>query len=185
MLEGFRLMRNKAELRRHFKEVVEKIPFKRRKEASEKIFSALLDIALNYSNILSFTSLPGEIDLWRFNRFLEKEGRLILPKVEGEGLFAYSVDNIEKDLVLNRKFNLLEPDPNRCKRSDDIDLILVPGVAFDRTKNRLGYGGGYYDRFLSSFKNIPTIAVGFREQLFDGALPTEPHDIKVCKLLLT
>ena len=55
--------------------------------------------------------------------------------------------------------------------------MVVPGVAFDRTGNRLGRGGGYYDRFLSGFQGV-TAAVAFSFQLLDQ-IPIEKHDIPV------
>ena len=59
----------------------------------------------------------------------------------------------------------------------NIDLIIVPGVIFDREKNRLGYGKGYYDRYLSN-KDIYKIGICFSDQVID-LLPSESHDIKM------
>lgn len=66
-----------------------------------------------------------------------------------------------------------EPDPAT------VDVVLVPGLAFTPTGDRLGQGGGWYDRFLSRRRpGTVTIGIGFREQLVD-VLPSEPHDVRL------
>jgi 5-formyltetrahydrofolate cyclo-ligase len=62
---------------------------------------------------------------------------------------------------------------------DEVDLIVIPGVAFDYACNRLGYGGGYYDMLLAQRKKkAPIIALAYEEQIVDK-IPSESHDIKV------
>jgi 5-formyltetrahydrofolate cyclo-ligase len=66
---------------------------------------------------------------------------------------------------------------------DEVDLIVIPGVAFDYSGNRLGYGGGFYDMLLAERqKKIPIIALAYEEQLVDK-IPSEPHDIKIDMIL--
>lgn len=77
------------------------------------------------------------------------------------------------------KYGILELDPDECEQVDakDIDLIIMPGVAFTERGDRMGYGGGYYDRLLSSAsKNLVTIAPVLQEFIFDE-IPLEEHDI--------
>lgn len=64
------------------------------------------------------------------------------------------------------------------------DLILVPGVVFDRLGYRIGYGGGYYDHFLANQPSALKIGVGFPLQFSRSALPHEEHDIPVDYLIL-
>ena len=66
---------------------------------------------------------------------------------------------------------------------DDIDCIIVPGAAFDRSGNRLGLGGGYYDKFLERVPAAYRIALAFNYQIIDK-IPTESHDAQV-DLILT
>ena len=82
-----------------------------------------------------------------------------------------------KDL-LPGKFGILEPSEN-CVKVDasEIDLTLVPGLAFDQYRNRLGRGRGFYDRWLMQLSG-KRIGVGFDYQLVD-TVPTEPHDIQL------
>ncbi|MCG2713085.1 MAG: 5-formyltetrahydrofolate cyclo-ligase [Candidatus Omnitrophica bacterium] len=67
---------------------------------------------------------------------------------------------------------------------ETIDLVVIPGVAFDRSGNRLGRGGGYFDRFLSKFikRNVPVFGLAFKFQILDK-LPVLKHDIPVNKLI--
>jgi 5-formyltetrahydrofolate cyclo-ligase len=66
---------------------------------------------------------------------------------------------------------------------DDIDLIIIPGAAYDRKGSRIGYGGGYYDRLLAHMqRTIPIVAPAFKEQIVDE-IPFEPHDKKVTLLV--
>ncbi len=63
-------------------------------------------------------------------------------------------------------------------RPEEIDILIVPGVAFTRTGERLGYGGGYYDRYLPRCTRARVVALAFSEQLAD-TLPTEAHDLRI------
>src|SRR5690606_23423041 len=77
-----------------------------------------------------------------------------------------------------------EPDGSTPEISaSDIDLVLVPGLAFDVGGGRLGYGGGYYDRLLASLPgSVPTVGVTLDELIVD-AVPVEPHDVGVSHLV--
>lgn len=78
-------------------------------------------------------------------------------------------------------YNILEPKQEFIREvyPDVIDLVLVPGVAFDIEGHRLGYGGGYYDRFLSQLhKSVPKIALAFDLQIVNN-ITADPHDISM------
>jgi 5-formyltetrahydrofolate cyclo-ligase len=67
----------------------------------------------------------------------------------------------------------------RLKEINDVDLVIIPGVGFDYSGNRLGYGAGYYDILLSDRKrNTPLVALAYNEQILDS-IPSEMHDVKV------
>lgn len=79
---------------------------------------------------------------------------------------------------------ILEPDPKVAKPCplEAIDLIVTPGVAFSKTGKRLGYGGGYYDRFFAKIAGLqnpaPKVALIPESQIFDD-IPTDEHDLPV------
>jgi 5-formyltetrahydrofolate cyclo-ligase len=79
---------------------------------------------------------------------------------------------------------LHEPNPNKTNKveSENISYLIVPGVVFDLSGFRIGYGGGYYDRFLSNYDG-PTISIAFDEQLIE-IVPSENFDVPV-QLLIT
>ena len=81
-------------------------------------------------------------------------------------------------------FGIREPIPDRTRivAISDVDAFIVPGVAFDRQGNRLGWGGGFYDWTLSRAKEAKKIALAFSCQMVD-AIPTEPQDIKMDKVV--
>ncbi len=134
-------------------------------------------------NILGFVPYGSEIDIREILQdALNKGKKLYLPKVEGEDMRFYLVKSLE-DLEEGYK-GILEPKGDTeiftyAEGTVDKTLMLMPGVAFDKKKNRIGYGKGYYDRFLQD-KNVlqvRTIAVGFQCQMVEE-IPAEELDIK-------
>ncbi len=87
---------------------------------------------------------------------LQLNKHLALPRVEDETtMILAEVRDLEKDLEVGR-YNIMEP-KNHCSRISKMDLVLVPGIAWDEDGHRLGYGKGYYDRYLA---NLQTVSVG-------------------------
>jgi len=132
--------------------------------------------------VLLFHALADEpdlSDLWR----LAGERRLLLPRVDGDGLALHVV--ADPAGLLPGKWGVLEPDPTLHPRVpvSAPDLALVPGLAFTQAGDRLGRGAGFYDRLLASpgFR-AATIGVCFRVQLVPH-LPREPHDCRVARVL--
>ncbi|WZY01030.1 5-formyltetrahydrofolate cyclo-ligase [Bacillus sp. FSL W7-1360] len=83
------------------------------------------------------------------------------------------------DQLEETRYGLLEPVVSKCRCVDEqaIDLMIVPGVAFTRKGDRLGMGGGFYDRLLPAYRGT-TVSLCFEEQL-RLVLPTEDHDVKI------
>jgi 5-formyltetrahydrofolate cyclo-ligase len=111
---------------------------------------------------------------------LDRDKVLILPKVNKDDrqLDLFRVENIDTDLSPGI-WGILEPNPDRCEKisAEEIDFMLIPGVAFDANCNRLGYGGGYYDRLLEELGPFTIlVAPAFAVQIVDR-VPVEPHDI--------
>lgn len=108
--------------------------------------------------------------------------RVFVPVCEPEGLrlIPSEIKEFPDDLVPGT-WGILEPRPDAFRPVDpmEIDLVLVPGVAFDRLGNRLGYGAGYYDRFLPRLREgTPLIALAFALQVRDEVY-SEAHDCPV------
>ena len=87
------------------------------------------------------------------------------------------------------KWNILEPpkdmwgNPEKEVEAQDLDLVMVPGVGFDRDGGRMGNGQGYYDRLLEKVRaDAPLIALGYESQLFDNVL-VAPHDVYMDKVV--
>ncbi len=179
---------NKASLRISLKSSRHTISPQRREEAVEQLAKILLPKIASYQSILSFHSLPQEIDTAPLNALLSAEKKLFLPRVEGNRLLIYQVSNLDSELVQS-PFHIWEPNPNLCTPCalENIDCILVPGLGFDSNNHRIGYGKGHYDRLLakvneSSFKPM-LIGLGFKEQYVE-VIPSEPHDIPLTELVL-
>ena len=135
----------------------------------------------NSTNIFIYIGFGSEIDTKEYiKEFLSEGKNVFVPRIKDNIMEAVKIDSIS-DLVKN-KYGIPEPSYNLYKTSDgskNIDLIIVPGLAFDITGGRLGYGGGYYDRYLEDkFKNIPKIALAYDFQVINN-VPTDKHDIRV------
>ncbi|MCB0280622.1 MAG: 5-formyltetrahydrofolate cyclo-ligase [Calditrichaeota bacterium] len=124
-----------------------------------------------------YIAINGEVNTASIiDHCLERKIEVIAPRIEPDRQLSHwlltDMSKLEKGL-----FSTLHPP--LTNRADSIpDLILVPGVAFDHEKNRLGYGAGYYDRFLAERKNSKTLGLAFDFQIVEK-IETEMHDIKL------
>lgn len=105
--------------------------------------------------------------------------KVLLPKVdqEAKALSKHVINGLDE--LAPGYMGIPEPTSGERLKVEDIHLIVVPGVAFDRNGRRIGYGGGYYDRLLSRIKGQRLIvALAYEEQVFDE-LPHEEHDVRM------
>ncbi len=131
--------------------------------------------------VLFFASFRSEVDTGSMiRRALTFGKRVALPKVTGAKLALYEIADWDND-VAPGAWGIPEPHENSPVELDEIDLILVPGAAFDGRGNRLGYGAGFYDKLLSSFTKT-TVALAFDTQIVP-LVPTDPHDVPVIKIV--
>lgn len=174
-------LNQKIELRKAYLALQKAISKQRREEASQ----ALLKSVFTAQSILSFYSMPYEIELKPLNQKIISQGKLLFNRLEEGILIPYFVTSL--DLLSSSPMGFLEPDPKRCKKASfsEIELILVPGLSFDQKGFRLGRGKGHYDRLLGKIGQIPTKGVGFIEQFSQNLLPRDPWDLPVQELLLT
>ena len=124
--------------------------------------------------VMLYSSLPDEVNTHAFLEKWRDEKRIILPTVVGDDIIPVELKK-DTDFAIG-DFNILEPQNEEY--TGDYDLIVVPGVAFDRNGNRIGRGKGYYDRFLCKHLDVKRIGICFDFQLVDE-VPTEDNDIKM------
>lgn len=144
--------------------------------AAEAVFDMLEQTAafLMSDNILMYHSLPDELSTHSFLEKWNKRKRLFLPRVNGVNLEILPYDRSRLSLGA---FHIEEPTGDEICSVDDIDLIVVPGVGFDPSGNRVGRGKGYYDRLLADSK-ATKIGVAYDFQMVD-AIDADPHDVRV------
>lgn len=174
---------NKRELRKIFLERVKEIDRGRKKSASKEACAQLLELSKNKALVASFAPLETEIDIWDFNHEMIRQKKLALPKVSGKDLIFYPVNSLEDLKPSNWK--VLEPiDTGHAIQVGDISFFVVPGLAFDANKNRLGKGKGFYDYFISLHGVENTLGIGYKEQYSNALLPFELHDKPLKEVLL-
>ena len=131
-------------------------------------------------SILLFAPLPHELDIWPLLGEALRAGKdVALPRFNeaSRAYMACAVGDLEKDVCAGM-FGIREPSGSCAEVSlNRLDLILVPGIAFDLKGRRLGRGKGYYDRLLAATRGV-TCGVAFDEQIV-ATIPVEPHDIDV------
>lgn len=130
-------------------------------------------------NLCTYMSFDGEVGTdGIIRRAFELGKRVWIPKISGKNMEFYELT--KREHLVRNSYGILEPSGEgaafkgqNLKKS----LMIMPGVAFDRHRNRIGYGGGYYDRYLEERKELRTIAVAFELQVVEE-LPTESTDIR-------
>jgi 5-formyltetrahydrofolate cyclo-ligase len=158
------------------------LDLKKRKDAAinNRLFN--LEEFIDAMSVLMYVSFRTEVDtIGQLEGILCLGKKLVVPLVDSKQkqLTLYEIKDIT-DLVPGY-MDIPEPKAveNRKVELKDIDIIVIPGTGFDTKGNRLGYGGGYYDRLLADTeKNIPKIALAFEEQIAEE-IPSEPHDMKM------
>ena len=130
------------------------------------------------SVVMVYLSIPREVDLSVLILHAWQQGKTVAaPKIDWQQRHMIPVEIQSLDGSFERTTSgLRNPRSGVPVPPADIDMVLVPGLAFDRAGGRLGRGGGFYDRFLATAElNAPAFGVAFREQMVD-AVPMEPHD---------
>jgi 5-formyltetrahydrofolate cyclo-ligase len=130
--------------------------------------------------VLLYASYQSEVPTEPIIENALKSGReVVLPRVdESNGCLTKHIIGSMGDVEAGFK-GIPEPTTDVCIRVEDVDIVIVPGVAFSPDGARIGYGGGYYDRLLPRVKGtIPIVALAYEEQMFDN-LPSEGHDISM------
>ena len=139
---------------------------------------------LTASVVAVYKSLPFEVGTEEIIRHALTLGKTVaLPKVCGDDLLFYKIT--EQTAFGKSDFGVLEPAENgdRPILKSAIELAIVPGMCFDRARSRLGFGKGFYDRFLRD-TDIYKLAIAFDEQIIkDGFLPADEYDVNMDRIL--
>jgi 5-formyltetrahydrofolate cyclo-ligase len=151
-----------------------------RQEASQAICEHLSTLTSVHSSetILAYLPLQEEVDLSNLlTAWIEESRTVCIPIVEWESkkMHAGLLPSMDKEALIERKHGLREPRNPQTIPADTIDVMLVPGLGFDRSGRRLGRGGGYYDRYLENCRSPIVIGVGFDCQLVE-TIAHETHD---------
>ena len=175
-------METKQQLRRRMRALRAAIPD--RAARAEAIAVAVLEqcTRLGAATVMAFVGVGNEPDTGPMINGLASAGRrVLLPRVVGDEIVAVEHDPA-RALTIGA-FGIPSPsgDPVDPK---EIDVVLVPGLAFTREGRRLGQGGGFYDRLLPHLRaDCVTVGICFAEQIVDD-LATEPHD-RIVDLVVT
>jgi len=141
----------------------------------------------NCELILFYASFDGEVDTFEMIKQAKSLGKKIgLPSIDKQDnkFIPRYIHRLEEDLQ-EGKYGISEPKPHEENIIDykNIDMVIVPGVAFDKENNRLGRGAGYYDHFLKELSaDIPKVGLAFDFQVVDS-LPYEEHDVRLTHVL--
>lgn len=174
---------NKQALRKQFREKRHALPPQLRGGKNLLITRKLLELQefKDAKSVLFYVSIPDEPDTHKaIQKSFDLGKNVYVPKVNGEHLRICPLLDLEE--LKPGDLGILEPcEPISEAHPKDIDLIVIPGLAFDKKGHRLGQGGGHYDRLLKETKGFK-VGLAFDEQVTEE-LPTEAHDVPLNMLL--
>ena len=168
---------DKTELRKIVRAAKKAVPLEEKIHRSQPIMQQVEQLALfrKAKTVLLYWSMDDEVYTHDFVNRWYKEKCLLLPCVEGDNLLLRRYTGPDS-LQPGPQFGIPEPVGPVFQELDRIDMIVVPGVAFDRNRNRMGRGRGFYDRLLKSTPSAVKVGVAFSFQIFD-TIPTESFDV--------
>lgn len=150
------------------------------KECSKKLVKQIrtFEIYQNSQNVMIYYPIQTEYNLLEL---LEDNKNFLFPKTNENEIIPVLYD-MSKGFKKG-KFDINEPIGNEIKDYKNIDLIILPALACDKRGNRLGYGKGYYDKFLKTIDKSTITAIAISNKLLYKDIYTESHDIKVNYLI--
>ena len=179
-LPAHRLKQAKRALRREILAERDALPADDRSSRSEAIADRFLELpeAAGARTVLAFWSFGSEVDTAPLIARLRSQGTTVaLPRIEGSEVVP--VVATPGAAMTQTSFGAMEPAEGRVVEVAELDLVVVPGVAFDRSCDRMGYGAGYYDRLLGLRRDgVGAIAVAFSIQIVDR-VPTGAIDRRI------
>ena len=175
------MSKDKSTIRPYLLKVRGDIPDQIRKEKSKRIMERILNLPeiKEARTIFTYVSFGSEVETRELIDsliFLGKRVGVPLCNKENHTMRAVEIKGLDELKV--KTYGILEPDGKATEFSkDQIDVIIVPGAGFDSEGYRIGYGGGYYDRFLEGFSGF-SLGLAFKECMVES-MPREDHDKRV------
>ena len=170
------------------KEIRKMILEKRRDMSREAVMDKSLQISEKVlvseeygtaKTLFVYMSFENEVDTgWLIRRAMADGKKVAAPLVKN-GRMMFRCFTLSDELA-EGQFGIKEPseDLPKAYAKEGSTLVLMPGVAFDRGRNRIGFGKGFYDKWLSERPGLSKIALAFDLQIYDGVIPHEKHDIR-------
>lgn len=167
------LTEQKKQLRRELIQRRREIPSEVKLQADERIFNALLPYLERCSGVFTYVSTEIEVDTRRLISWCFEHGKPVAVPVSGDSeLTFFPIASFDE--LAEGRFHIQEPIDRSTPAVPDADsLCIVPALLCDMSGLRLGYGRGYYDRFLAGFPGKSAIIC---YSAFVGEVPAEPHD---------
>lgn len=171
---------NKKELRRVMR--LERDSFwldeEKRKQEEQKVFERLIPYLRPEMGLLSYASFGSEFNTFHIMEWAMTHGmKVYLPRLHDRTMDFYEVRDLEH--LKRHSYGMLEPEEGGVPYTPTkYDLLLVPGLAFDLKGGRLGYGGGYYDKFLQEHPEPMTLGLSYLCQLIDE-VPVDKTDVRL------
>ncbi|MFH1587960.1 MAG: 5-formyltetrahydrofolate cyclo-ligase [Candidatus Diapherotrites archaeon] len=192
LIKNEKIKEQKKLIRKKFIEIRKQIPAKERKikslEITKKIFC--LPEFINSKKIMVYHSFKEEVETQELiEKSIEFDKEVFIPGIEDEKKCLMQCIKLEKGIKTEMEkdcFGICIPkNKNSVLNPEKLDLVIVPGIAFDLKGNRLGWGKGYFDRFLKKTnEKCIFIGLGFEEQISEKELPSDEMDVKI-HLLIT
>ncbi len=177
-------MMNKAELRKYFLALRKQIPAELRRVYSQTIAQKVLRLAeeTGARTVFAYLSFAGEVETPSLIQELLNRGiKVAVPRCHKD---THTMDAIQIESMGDLRsgaYGILEPQTGAILLPEEIDMILVPALAFDKKGYRLGWGAGYYDRYLNGYQGI-TAGLCFSVCQMEE-LPRDSHDLPVTLVL--
>ena len=173
------LKTSKKELRTHFLSLRKEIPLEKKTCLDSKICTLLssLDEVRKSKYILVYAPFRNEIDLSPFFEFLKKENKItVFPKCERNGIMNFYISDYSE--LSEQAYGIKEPtDLSKLFTDSQNSVCIIPCLAASKDGNRIGYGGGYYDRFLTNYSGKKIVALYSDFILECGSFETNDFDI--------
>lgn len=168
----------KREIRKAIRALKRKVSLEDKKERSKKILEDLENNEFfhNSNTVMLYWSMEDEVHTHDFVLKWATKKKIILPCVKGDLLELRVFKGLE-NLIEGDGFGILEPSGDLYTDIENIDLIVVPGVAFDKRNNRMGRGRAYYDKLLTTTTSTK-VGICFDFQLLDE-VPVNEYDVRM------